>query len=428
MKAILCVLTVLAVCLGGGIGFWYWQGLNHQGTTFRTVPVERGNVWSAISATGTVMAEERIDVGAQVAGQIKSFGRDPRDPSRPIDFCSVVEEGTILAQLDDTVFRSRVAQMKANLHRAEAEVELAQARVLQTAGEWERAQRLGPQRVVSGADYDLARANHETAKASLAVSVASVELARASLQEAETNLSYTTIRSPVKGVIIDRRVNVGQTVVASLSAPSLFIISPDLSRMQVWAAVNEADVGQVYPGQPVRFRVDSRPNEVFTGQVYQIRLNATMTQNVVIYTVVVNTDNSDGKLLPSLTANLQFDVSRRENVLTLPNSALRWKPQLQAVAPDARDEYAKSLRRKAAATAGRASSAEEERLMTVWVQEGGFVRPVRVRTGISDGTVTELVDSLLEEGAAVVIGEAGQNGGDHTVNPFTPQFGRPKQQ
>jgi HlyD family secretion protein len=307
-------------------------------------------------------------------------------------------------------------------------VEQAVARLMQAERDWERARRLGPQRAVSGLDFDTVQANHEASRAALAVAKANVAQAQATLQEAEINLGYPTIRSPVKGVIIERKVNVGQTVVASLNAPSLFIIATDLTRMQVWAAVNEADIGSIHPGQAVRFTVDSRPSETFTGEVFQIRLNATMTQNVVIYTVVVNTDNAHGKLLPNQTANLLFDVQKRENVLTVPNAALRWRPQLQLVVPDAREEYARSLRRKAAASAGRAGPEESSNQGYAWVEEDGLVRPIKVRTGISDGTVTEIVEGDLTEGTHVVTSEVSSNGNDQTVNPFTPQFGNRKQQ
>src|SRR5204863_6291083 len=151
--------------------------------------------------------------------------------------------------------------------------------------------------------------------------------AEANLKKALINLGYCTIQSPVKGVIVDRRVNVGQTVVASLNAPSLFLIAKDLTRLQIWTSVNEADIGQIHPGQPVTFTVDAHPNQTFHGTVSQIRLNATMTQNVVTYTVVVDTDNANGKLLPYLTANVQFEVNSRPNVLEVPNAALRWRPR-----------------------------------------------------------------------------------------------------
>ena len=170
-------------------------------------------------------------------------------------------------------------------------------------------------------------ANYKAAEANVAVGEATIQQNEAALEMAKTNLGYSTIKSPVDGVIIDRRVNIGQTVVASLNAPSLFLIAKDLRRMQVWASVNEADIGRIHPSMPVRFTVDAYPGEVFRGKVVQVRLNATMTQNVVTYTVVVTTDNSDGKLLPYLTANVNFELEQRDNVLLVPNAALRWKPR-----------------------------------------------------------------------------------------------------
>src|SRR5262245_13756668 len=193
MKAILAFVSVLGVVGGSIFGYRFWQDQNHSHTSFRAAAVARGNVWATISATGTVRPEEIIDVGAQVAGRIESFGRDPRDSSRTIDFNSVVHKNTVLAQLDDTLFKSRVAQMRASLRRAEAEVDLAQARLVQTEREWERARRLGPQRAVSGLDIDTAQANFETTRAAEAVARANAELARAALAEAEINLGYTTI-------------------------------------------------------------------------------------------------------------------------------------------------------------------------------------------------------------------------------------------
>ena len=232
----------------------------------------------------------------------------------------------------------------------------------------------------------------------------------------------------MNGVIIDRRVNIGQTVVSSLSAPSLFLLAKDITRLQVWASVNEADIGQIVVGQSVQFGVDAFPGEKFKGTVSQVRLNATMTQNVVTYTVVVDTANPSGKLYPYLTANLQFVISTSENALLVPNAAFRWSPtRPEQVSPDARDAFAKSQRRKE--KDGGAAKEGQER-STVWVQDGEFVRPVKVKLGHSDSLMTEILGGDLPEGAQVVVGESRQaNGGGGTTNPFTPQmFGGKKQQ
>ena len=176
-------------------------------------------------------------------------------------------------------------------------------------------------------------ANYESAKATLAVSESALVVARADLEEATVNLGYTTIRSPVKGIILDRRINIGQTVVASLNAPSLFLIAKDLSRLEIWSSVNETDIGSIHEGQTVRFTVGAFPRDNFEGKVSQIRLNASMTQNVVTYTVVISVDNAAGRLLPYLTARLQFEVEARKGVLLVPNAALRWQPRVAGCRP-----------------------------------------------------------------------------------------------
>ncbi len=277
---------------------------------FKTVQVKRGDLQATISATGTVEPEEVVDIGAQVAGRIVSFGKDKN--GEEVDYGSVVEAGMVLARIDDALYAADVASAKAQLGQNKAAVLNAEANLLQLKAklfqaerDWARAQKLGPSDALSQTDYDAAQAAYEVAKANVEVGKAAivqaksaVDLAQAQLQRAQKNLSYCTIVSPVKGVIVDRRVNIGQTVVSSLNAPSLFLLAKDLNRLQVWVSVNEADIGRIQPGQPVTFTVDAQPGVVFPGKVGKIRLNATMTQNVVTYTVEVDTDNSGGKLLP----------------------------------------------------------------------------------------------------------------------------------
>ena len=237
--------------------------------------------------------------------------------------------------------------------------------------------------------------------------------AKAGLTTAQINLDYCTIKSPVKGVVIDRRVNIGQTVVSSLSAPSLFLIANDLRRIQVWVSVNEADVGSIHEGEPVTFTVDAFPGRVFRGKVGQVRLNATMTQNVVTYTIEVDTDNTDGALLPYLTANAKFEIGRRKDVLLVPNAALRWQPRPGQIAHEARRDRPSRLDR--GPDAPRA---------TIWIEDGRVVRPVPVSTGLTDGVSTEVEGRGLAEGLSVVIGEGVRTEVDQTGdrNPFTPQM------
>jgi HlyD family secretion protein len=422
MKKVITFALFLLLVLGGVAGAWYWQNRAAARPAFRTAMVERGDLEAVISATGTLEPEEVIDVGAQVAGRIERFGKDPHDPTKTINYGSRVEDGTVLAELDPALYQSRRDGAKADLEKSKADLKQQEAKALQAERDMSRARELASRNVLSASEFDVAQAAHGTAQANILVSKAAIAQAEAALSEAETNLKYTVIRSPVKGVIIERRVNVGQTVVASLSAPSLFLIAKDLTKIEVWASVNEADIGQIKIGQPVRFNVDTHPGRVFEGKVvrqgdYPNRLNANMTQNVVTYTVVVSTDNSDGLLLPYLTANLQFVVSEKNDALLVPNAALRWRPQINQVAPEFRAAYAKGPQRRK--LNGDKSAGEEG---AVWVIDRNHVRPVRVRIGLSDGANTEILGGDLPEGTEIVVGELRQDNGNDASNPFTVQM------
>ncbi len=455
MKRFLFGLLVLLIILGVGAGGVYWlrSRAKTQQTEFRTAAVKRGDLVVTISATGTVEPEEVIDVGAQVAGLINYFGKDKN--GTPVDYGSDVEEGMVLAKIDDVLYQADVNQAQASVDlaksgiiRAQADLGQMKAKLEQSQGDWERAQKLGPSDALAETTYDAYKATYEIAKANVAVGEATilqmkdtVNQAQAQLMRVQRNLGYCTITSPVKGVIIDRRVNMGQTVVSSLNAPSLFLIAKDLKRMQVWVAVNEADIGNIHAGQPVTFTADAFPGQTFTGEVGKVRLNATMTQNVVTYTVEVVTDNSSGRLLPYLTANAQFEVSRHKDVLQVPNAALRWMPRTEQIAPDFRqgpqkDATSQSAQEPAAetqATTEEAPAATEESTARghgiVWVQDGQYVKPIRVRTGSTDNSMTEVSGRNLKEGMLVVTGERKAGTDEAAVtNPFTPQFGQAMRQ
>jgi HlyD family secretion protein len=442
MKGAVAGITGLVV-IGVGVA-WYLQRGDSQETVFRRAQVKRGDLLVSISATGTVEPEEVIDVGAQIAGQIQSFGKDADGGT--VDYGSVVEAGTVLAKIDDSLYAAdaaataaQVQSAKASLQRAEADLGQMQAKLQQAERDWQRAKKIGPSEALAQASYDAYQSAYETAVANLAVGRAAILQSRAGLAQAEAvlrraerNLSYCTITSPVKGVIIDRRVNIGQTVVASLNAPSLFLIAKDLKRMQVWVAVNEADIGKIRAGLPVTFTVDAFPGETFRGQVGKVRLNASMTQNVVTYTVEVVTDNSSGRLLPYLTANVQFELDRRSGVLLVPNAALRWQPSTELVVTEFRDAFVnKATRREKrngtsqAAANPVAAAGEASGRGTLWMPEGAFVKPLRVRVGPSDGTLTEVEGDRLTEGMEVVAGLQIQTGAkSDTSNPFAPSFPR----
>jgi HlyD family secretion protein len=457
------ILIIVIVAIGAGVGIWYFRKTETKVTSFRTVKIIRGDFVSTITATGTVEPQELVDVGAQVAGQVLEFGKDK--DGNEVDYGSFVEEGTVLAKIDDTTYTSDVAMANAQLAQAKASVENSQANIMQLKAkltqaklDWDRAQKLGPSEALAKSSYDSYQATYEAAVANVAVGEAQLQQSRASVDEADAtlvkakrNLGYCTIASPVKGVIIDRRVNIGQTVVSSLNAPSLFLIAKDLRQMQVWVAVNEADIGKIYPGQPVTFTCDAYPDEVFKGKVGKVRLNATMTQNVVTYTVEVETDNSSGKLLPYLTANIKFELARRNDALQVANAALRWQPTPSQMVPaeegtaqtgsaglpQANAAQNDSAKPKRPNQSGDHKSGERKKdssgyhQATLWVAQGNFVKPIKVKAGVSDETMTEVqsVGSAsspqdeIKEGLEVVVGEqtkaAAATG---TVNPFTPQF------
>ncbi len=404
------LLLMIALLWGGGaLGVWYWNDAHAQKISYRTVGARKGDLRSTINATGTIEPVEVVEVGAQVPGQVQSFGADLTDPKKTISYGSQVEPRTVLAKLDDALYRTRVDQARGRLAKAEADVQQAEVKLGQVERERDRTQKLRSHdtRIVPIQEYDAALTNDESARATLSVARAAFAVARADLAEAEVNLDFTTIRSSVRGVILDRRVNLGQTVAAGPGVPSLFLIARDLQRLEIWSSVNEADIGSIHQGQLVRFNVSSLPRETFEGKVSQIRLNASMNQNVVTYTVVVSVDNSSGKLLPYLTARLTFEVEVRRNVMLVPNAAIRWQPRVQNVVPEARETYAMNLRRRAP---DRSDPSRPDRDLpdeprgTVWLRESDLVRPVEVQIGLSDGVLTEIRADGLDEGTQVVVG------------------------
>jgi HlyD family secretion protein len=453
MKKLVSILVLIALA-GGGFAFWYVRHVQGAENAFRTEPVRQGHLLSTISATGTLEPEEVTDVGAQVVGQIVRFGKDA--DGKVVDYNSKVTPEMILAEIDDKVYAARVKQSTAhadsahrkveqadaNVGRSKADVEQSQTKLRLAQRDWERIDALHGPPAVSQAEVDTAESNLETAKAALKVSQATLvqaqaqladtkaaaEEADAALEQDKINLEYCKIRSPIEGIIIDRRVTLGQTVQSSFNTPSLFLLAKDLKRMTVWVSVNEADVGAIHEGQKVRFTVDAYPRDEFKGTVKRLRLNATMNQNVVTYTVEVAVANPELKLKPYQTANVQFEVGERAEALLVPNSALRWQPRPEQVAPEYRDKYAQKLRNKQART-GQPAAPKQHNTATVWVEDNGLVRPVRLQTGLTDNVSTEVVkvlDGELDKDALVVTGELSKRGGDSkTTNPLQPKpFGK----
>lgn len=419
-------LAVLAVIVYLGVLAYRKYAGPKDRVVFRTDTVRKGDLVRSITATGTVEPEELVNVGAQVQGMITKFGPDSN--GKPVDYGSIVKEGGVLAWIDDSLYAAELKSAQASQLQAKAAVNSAQANILQAKARLElaglnmkRAKQLRPTNAIAQNTYDEALADYDVAKANLAVSAASLAqaeaqqaAANASYERAARNLSYCVIKSPVNGVIIDRRVNIGQTVVSSMNAPSLFLIAKDLKRMQVWVSVNEADVGQIKTGLPVQFTVDAFQNRLFKGTVRKIRLNATMSQNVVTYVVEVETDNSDGILLPYLTANVKFLLAQRTGVLTVPNAAFRFVPKDEMVPAQYRKDMEKPLDRK-------------KRERRIWVKQGESIRPLIVTAGLNDGSSTEISSPELKENMVVVTGteiqtaarQLGASGGENR-SPFLP--------
>lgn len=477
MRTIVRIFILLVVLGGIGGGVWWYMHRNDKApVSYRTEAVKRGELLATISATGTIEPEEAVDVGAQVAGKIDKLGDDPHKPGKFVDYISEVEQGQLLAHIDDSGFQkdliqtqaqvkqaeaqvkqatSQIAQAVANVTRSQADLVQLNAKLDQATRDWDRAQNLakGGGDALSQTDYDMYRANFEIARANVAVGQAAIKQAEAAKDQADAakeqaeaavkaaeagvarvnqNIAYCTITSPVKGVIIDRRVNTGQTVVASLNAPSLFLIAKDLRKMQVWVPVNEADIGSIRAGQPVTFTTDANPGRTFKGEVGKVRLNANMSQNVVTYTVEVMTDNSDMKLLPYSTASVQFEVARHTDVLLVPNAALRWTPKAEQIAPGAQTADKGAGGRRGAGKGPTSSSTrpttDESRPTPgqLWVQDGGYVKPINVRVIATDGMMSEVAGKDVKDGMDIVTGENTQaDSGDTAKNPFMPQMRRP---
>ena len=441
MRKWIVLLVVVLICVA--VGGWYWKRADKAESSFRTDTVDRGELTATISATGTVEPEEVVDVGAQLSGTIDYFGQDVHNPGHTVDYRSEVDEGEVLAHLDESLYvanvdsaQGAVDQSKANVQKAVADLDQSKAKLLQATNDWKRAQDAGVNAGLSKSDIDQYKANYDVAVATVADAKAAILQAKtgetqaeAQLVYAKRNLSYCTITSPVKGTIIDRRVNIGQTVAASMSTPSLFLVAKDLKRIQVWASVNEADIGNIHSNQTATFTVDAFPGHAFHGTVGKVRLNATMTSNVVTYTVEVEADNSNGQLLPYLTAKVDFQIEKKSDILTVPNSALRWVPTADEIAPEARNSGTTGSEDAQADPSANPTKAPPVELVArkahgmIWALDGLFVKPYDVQLGLTDGFRTEVAADGLKEGTTIVVGEnEDDSSGGAGGSPFLPHF------
>jgi HlyD family secretion protein len=372
----LAMLIVAATVTAGA----YYSRRSDAAPSLTTEAASRGDVVSVVSATGTLQAVTTVQVGSQVSGTIEELRAD---------YNSLVKKGQVLARLDQSTYLSAVEQAKALLTGAEADAE--RLRVASSAAETAlaRARDLSAKQLLPAADLQTAETASRSAAAQVVGGDAKIVQARSAVQTAQVNLAKTVIISPIDGVVIARNVDVGQTVAASLSAPTLFIIAADLSAMQLNASIDESDVGQITAGQDVTFRVDAYPSETFRGRVAQVRLNPSTVNNVVTYAAIIDAPNPQLQLKPGMTATVTVEVARRDDVLRVPAAALRFKPDAAVFA-----RFARPGTQSVGATAMKGP--------TVWVSDGTTITPVVVRVGANDAAQTELLDAPFAEGTLVV--------------------------
>jgi HlyD family secretion protein len=409
MKKKLIMLTVAAMAAVTSGYVLYRRAHSDAVPAYRTAAVERGNLESTVAATGSLGAVRTVQVGTQVSGQISAIY---------VDFNSKVKKGQLIARIDPTLQQQAVADAQAGVARA-------QATLAQTKAEYDRNTLLHDQKIVTDPEFNTAQLNYQLAKAN-------ATSAQIALDKARQNLSYTSIYAPIDGIVVERDMDVGQTVAASLSAPQLFVIAKDLSQMQILATVDESDIGQIKTDQAVSFTVQAYPGRTFTGTVSQVRINSTTVNNVVNYTAVVAVANADGKLLPGMTATVKFLIGSANDALSVPNAALRFNPAIAGNAGSGSSTAARTHVRTASAGAtsnARAgvagSTMRDSTAATLWYLDSAkTVTPVRVHTGLSDGSRTQVTGNGIREGMQIIVGA---NTGTTTTpaasakNPLQPQ-------
>lgn len=466
---LLVTMAVLSAVVIFAFSFW---GKKADASDYMTAKVERDSVAVTVSATGTLQAVTTVQVGSQASGAVAWLGAD---------FNSQVKRGQIIARLDSTSFDAQIESANASVASADAAVQAAETDIrnqdaniqaakanrdvtrVQSDDAVALAERYKDLKsVIAGRDVESAQAQagmaagrvaQATAQVAQAEAARQASLARlqqakaqraqaqAQLDQAKANLSHTVIASPIDGVVVSRDVNIGQTVAASLQAPTLFTIANDLTKMQVLASIDEADVGQIREGIKVSFTVDAFPGETFSGKVSQVRLNAQALQNVVTYTAVIEVSNSDLKLRPGMTTNITFSVEQRDDVLTVPNAALRFKPELSEKEQQEMRAQMQAQRQQRSGRADGQQQVEQTRRegrengatqtqkpqgQMIWVLGAGDkLEPRFVRTGLSNGRVTEIVAGSLQEGDTVVIGKTDSNtkASQPAASPFGQQPG-----
>ncbi|HOE13579.1 MAG TPA: efflux RND transporter periplasmic adaptor subunit [Candidatus Saccharicenans sp.] len=418
MKKKTLIIIALVVIAGLVVGFTLMGKNSNNKPKYRLEKVARGDIQMIVTATGTLNPVILVDVGSQVSGKIEKIY---------VDFNSSVKQGDLLAELDQSQIEAQIEQNQANYQSSVASVERSKVALEIAKKNYERALSLYEKSLIASQEKDTAEASYLQAKADLVSAEARASQAKYQLDASNVNLGYTIIRSPIDGVVVSRNINVGQTVAASFQAPVLFQIANDLAKMQVECLVDEADVGSVKEGQKVKFTVEAYPNDIFWGTVRQVRYAAQVQSNVVSYTAVLDVDNSSLKLLPGMTATCSIIVGEAKNVLRVPNTALRFNPnlkqqELQKLMKAAFEEMAAKRQQSGQVQPGSgqipagqrpgmgmpgASGQQTQRRTPpkVWtMDEKGNLKIIFVRTGLTDTSYTEIVDGNLKEGEEVIVG------------------------
>ncbi len=411
MKKYLIILTVLILIVGSS-GYFYYKRTPE--ISYKTARIERGAIVSTVAATGNLSAVTTVQVGTQVSGTIQKLYAD---------FNSRVKKGQAIAEIDPSLFNASVEQSRGNYLSAEANLQKAKVTLTDAERTFSRNKKLLADGIISQGDFDAAETASQSSRSAVTAAEGTLAQAQGSLMQSRTNLRYSTIRSPVDGVVISRAIDVGQTVAASFQTPTLFTIAQDLTKMQIEVSVDEADISRIQLHQPATFTVDSYPEQTFRGKVVQIRSAPVITQNVVTYVVVVNVDNSDLKLKPGMTANVSVEVAKKDDVLKLPPAALRFKPKSKG--DDAKGKGNGDRPSSVPGPSGgiRSGSAKgKERNQKVFLLKEDKPVAVSVKTGIANNSSIELVEGDLKDGDEVIIE---QSGGDTKKKAGGSPMGRP---
>ena len=413
-KKSIILLSVVIVAVAAAI-LYFMSGKKTQAITFVTSKAQYGYIAKSVTATGTIQPVDTVSVGAQVSGVVKDVFAD---------FNSVVKQGQLLAKVDPSIITAQTEQSKANLANVKSNLEFQKSN-------FDRQNQLFNLGAISKADYQVAVNQYNSAKATVANAAAQLRLA-------EKNLSYTNIYSPINGVVLNRNVSAGQTIASSFNAPTLFVIAKDLTKMQVRAAVDEADIGGVSSGQNVTFTVDAFPDDIFEGTVQQVLLHSSVSANVVTYATLINVDNKAMKLKPGMTASINIYIEEDSNALLIPSRALNFKPDSallkrykikkseRNIAGVSKSGKEKNIHKRDTANKLNRESAEILKSY-VWVKTGDTLTEKRIITGMNDDTYVKVTKGLSpdEEVITNVVTGANKNNNDNTQrSPFMPQMRR----